>query len=324
MKRFQRILVYAGTEQPDLTVARAAQLALENDAVLTLMDVVKPIPRALGMITDAAKPEELEKLVVADRRRRLLDLAGDVAQSGLQSELVVAVGDPATEITRQVVSQGHDLVVKTADGFSAAGRSFGSVAQSLLRLCPCPVWLLKPQIHGEFDKVLAAIDVESEDRQHVDLNQKILEFAYSIAQRDDAELHVVAVWQLWMENSLRRHAGDAAVDSMRERHEAKVRKALDELLQTPDARTDEIHLHLQQGSPASMIRNVADEIEADLMVMGTVCRTGAAGFLIGNTAETVISGVTCSLLALKPDRFVSPIQMSASSLPETDQPLPLI
>jgi hypothetical protein len=53
---------------------------------------------------------------------------------------------------------------------------------------------------------------------------------------------------------------------------------------------------------------VADRIEADLLVMGTVCRTGAAGFLIGNTAETVLSDVTCSVLAMKPAGFVTPVE----------------
>ncbi|TWU50556.1 hypothetical protein Poly51_38480 [Rubripirellula tenax] len=324
MKKFKHILVYAGTQHPEFAVARATELAMENHAQLTLMDVVKPIPKALGMMTDVAKPEELERLVAADRRRRLLDIAGDLSDTGVPLDVVVAIGDPATEITRQVVNDQHDLVVKTADGFSAAGRLFGSVAKSLLRLCPCPVWLLKPEIHGKFDQVVAAIDVESDDKKHADLNRKILELAYSIAQRDKAQLHVVAAWQVWMEDSMRRHAGDDAVDSIRQDHHAKVHRTLDELLQAPYADATDVHLHLRQGSPAAVIRSVADEVEADLMVMGTVCRTGVAGFLIGNTAETVIPDVTCSLLALKPDGFVSPVEMSRTVLIEDDQPLPLI
>ncbi len=76
---------------------------------------------------------------------------------------------------------------------------------------------------------------------------------------------------------------------------------------------DSPEIHLRRGSPARIIRSVADEIEADLMVMGTVCRAGAAGFLIGNTAETVLGDITCSILALKPDGFVSPIELAAGA-----------
>ncbi|WDQ14849.1 universal stress protein [Rhodopirellula sp. P2] len=324
MQNFTNILVYAGTEQPQTAVSRATDLALENNAKLTLMDVVKPIPKALGMMTDVAKPEELEKLVAADRRRRLLDLAADYSDTGLTLDVAVAIGDPATEITRRVLQEEHDLVVKTADGFTAAERFFGSIAKSLLRLCPCPVWLLKPDIHGEFDQVVAAIDVEAANQQHRDLNRQILERAYSIAQRDKAQLHVVAAWQMWMEDSIRRHAGDDAVDLARKDHERKVHQALDELLQAPYADAADVHLHLRQGAPAEVIRSVADEVEADLMVMGTVCRSGIAGILIGNTAETVIPDITCSLLALKPKGFLSPVEMSQTSLIEDDEPLPLI
>lgn len=324
MNRFKKILVFAGTEQPKTAVSRAIELALENEARLTLMDVVKPLPKAIGMITDVATPVELQKLVAEDRRRILLEMAAEYSDTGVPIDAVVAVGHPATEITRQVINQQYDLVVKTADGFSAAGRLFGSVAKSLLRLCPCPIWLLKPQVHGEFDQVLAAIDVESDDKTHDALNRKILELAYSIAQRDNAQLHVVAAWQLWMEDAMRRHAGDDAVDLIRKDHEAKIHLVLDDILQAPFADASDIKVHLRNGPPASVIRSVADEVEADLMVMGTVCRTGVAGFLIGNTAETIIAGLTCSLLALKPDGFVSPIELSADVLSENDEPLPLL
>lgn len=43
-------------------------------------------------------------------------------------------------------------------------------------------------------------------------------------------------------------------------------------------------------------------------IMGTVGRTGIPGFLIGNTAETVLRQVACSVLAVKPTGFVTPVQ----------------
>ncbi len=41
--------------------------------------------------------------------------------------------------------------------------------------------------------------------------------------------------------------------------------------------------------------------------MGTVCRTGIPGLIIGNTAERVLDSVKCSVLTVKPAGFVSPI-----------------
>ena len=40
----------------------------------------------------------------------------------------------------------------------------------------------------------------------------------------------------------------------------------------------------------------------------TVARSGAGGMIIGNTAERVLNRMNCSVLALKPDGFVSPVK----------------
>ena len=45
------------------------------------------------------------------------------------------------------------------------------------------------------------------------------------------------------------------------------------------------------------------------MSMGTVGRTGVAGLVVGNTAETILEQLQCSILALKPPGFVSPVSL---------------
>jgi len=44
--------------------------------------------------------------------------------------------------------------------------------------------------------------------------------------------------------------------------------------------------------------------------MGTIGRSGLAGLLIGSTAEKLIDRVNCSILAIKPANFQSPITIS--------------
>ena len=324
MERFENILVYAGHEEPGVALKRAFTIAEENRARVTLMDVIKPLPAAIGMLTDAASPDELEALLREDRRKKLEQLRDSYCDRSLAVETYVACGDPAHEITRRVLTGKHDLVVKTADGDSKAGRLFGSVARSLLRTCPCPVWLLKPEMHGEFDQVLAAIDVDADDETHRKLNADILEFAGAIAKRDSANLHVVSVWDLWMEQALRRRAGDAEVDQALVKREARVRRDLDQILHAPCVDANKIEIHLRRGPAANNIFAVAEEVEADLIVMGTVCRTGVAGFLIGNTAESLLSRVTCSVLAVKPPGFQSPVRVDTEERRDLPNSLPLV
>jgi len=61
-----------------------------------------------------------------------------------------------------------------------------------------------------------------------------------------------------------------------------------------------------KGSIAGFIR-AGTRIDIDLIVMGTVCRTGIAGFLIGGTTETILHEVDCSVLAVKTKDFGSPV-----------------
>jgi nucleotide-binding universal stress UspA family protein len=66
-------------------------------------------------------------------------------------------------------------------------------------------------------------------------------------------------------------------------------------------------VHLVKGKPSIDIPLMVKKYNVDLIVMGTVARTGIPGFIIGNTAESILEQVRCSVLAIKPDGFKSPI-----------------
>ena len=65
--------------------------------------------------------------------------------------------------------------------------------------------------------------------------------------------------------------------------------------------------HLVSGAPSAVILEVVERTQADLLVMGSVSRSGIAGLLLGNTAERLLDRVACSLLTIKPHDFVSPV-----------------
>ena len=307
MKTFRHILHVTDPSPDESTRCRAVELAIENKAALTLMSVVEPLPRAIGLMNSIGDTDELQRAIVADRRRQLLDIASEYSGTGVPLDVVVTVGNRANEVIRQVISGKHDLLVKSAEGFGMVNRLLGSVSQSLMRLAPCPVWLLKPKLHGTFDCVLAAIDATSDEDATAKLNRKILQLADSIANRESAALHVVSVWDVWMETQLRAKKGDKIVEGMAAELAACVSSRVDALIGETVTVAD-VRKHIFRGAAADRIRELVEHVEADLLVMGTQSRTGAAGFFIGNTAESVLSDVKCSVLTVKPDGFVSPIE----------------
>jgi universal stress protein A len=57
-------------------------------------------------------------------------------------------------------------------------------------------------------------------------------------------------------------------------------------------------IYVRMGTPDVEIRSLADELKADLIVIGTHGRHGL-GLLLGSTANAVLHGVACDVLVVK-------------------------
>ena len=68
-------------------------------------------------------------------------------------------------------------------------------------------------------------------------------------------------------------------------------------------------INILKGNPRKLIPKLANDLDAGLVIMGTVCRTGIPGLIVGNTAETVMNKLDCSILAIKPQKFVSNVTL---------------
>jgi nucleotide-binding universal stress UspA family protein len=238
----------------------------------------------------------------------------------------VLTGIPFLEIIREVLRHDHDLVIKIPQNHKWLDRFFGSDDMHLLRKCPCPVWLIKPGTPKSFKRILAAVDVGLDEGDPPEelkslsaLNRQVLEMGYSLAISDFAELHVMHAWYAIGESAMRgalmhtpKEEITAYVKSVRRYRKASLDKVMGEVTQHlgQDA-TDYLRpqMHLVKGWPSKEIPALAKKIKASLVVMGTVARTGIPGFLMGNTAEAILNQIECSVLAIKPPGFVTPITL---------------
>lgn len=76
-------------------------------------------------------------------------------------------------------------------------------------------------------------------------------------------------------------------------------------LELPDPRV-RVERWLEDGEPATEIRRVANEIDADVIIMGTHGRTGLGRLLMGSVAEEVMRKAPCPVLTAKTPATVSP------------------
>ena len=63
---------------------------------------------------------------------------------------------------------------------------------------------------------------------------------------------------------------------------------------------------LRQSTPEAIDWSALD---IDLLIMATAGRDGIPGMLFGNTAERLLPVLPCSILAIKPDNFVCPVEL---------------
>ena len=306
MQRFKDISVVCECDKS--TLERAAILARDNRAQLTIVYPIKEWPEESETLKVGQHSINLGKLVRQDVDERMKDIARSVESMGVRPATRLLIGDPFLEIIRDVIENERDLVIMTAEGKGGVReRLFGSTARHLMRKCPAPLLVMKPGRRKRFQQVLAAIDPAVTGGARDTLNHTILELGTSISVRDDANLHIVHAWTLTGESVLRGRAGVKSADIRRLVHDEteRIRGSVESLLSQLSISGHRLHLH--KGEAAEVIARLVPKLKIDLLVMGTVCRTGVPGFFIGNTAEQVLDTVDCSVLVVKPEGFVSPV-----------------
>jgi nucleotide-binding universal stress UspA family protein len=295
--RPKRILVHLDTtseRHPALT--RALHLAQATGGSLRLVEVLVPLPRHTPNAAD------LESLLRKEMKDRLVAAAGLAKQMGVPVTSELLCGDLATMLVEASVSWRADVLLRSHGIHQATPGPIGPTDSQLVRRCPCPVWFVTTR-HAEGERVIvAAVDPDPEDGPRHLLSVRVVQAAVAVAEASGATLHIVHVWTAYGHQVLASHTTaedlvgyvEACRDSAKRRfstllHDARVPAA---------AKT-----HLIEGQGDQALAAFIEKRRADLVVLGTVGRTGLAGLVVGNTAERVLRQVRCSVLAFKPAGF---------------------
>ena len=256
-------------------------------------EVFDPLTASASIVSLGATPEG---------RKALEGVVEQAGAQGVQARLEISEERPEFALTRRVLRGGVDLVVigkRNEPGED--GRRLGSIAGKLMRKCPGPVWVVPPLPGVDRGPVLAATDLG-------EVGTQVLRMAAWLARQREIALHVVHAYQMPFE--LIHEAARIPQDEhrqhlveLRARSEAAVRAQLAGLELPPT-----VELHVGCTSPERGIQAAIELVRPALLVMGTASKGGIAGLLWGNTAERLLPRVDCSILTVKPDDFVSPIE----------------
>jgi nucleotide-binding universal stress UspA family protein len=307
MEPFKSILVDVDATAPaHPALERATRLARSSGARLTIIDVMTVPAYARRYL-----PPDVEEEMIGRRRQQLERVAQAV--TGIPTEAKLLVGRPATVIVQEVLRSHHDVLMRShaRDAAAPGPRPFGAVDMELLRKCPCPVFLVRPGAGNPPHQIVAAVNASTEEPSERALNARIVELTLLLAELEGSVPTLLQAWVPFAERLVRGHSSDEAfaeyVDDVRQRTAGDLR----DLAQSFGGRLSGVRTEHQRGEPEEVIPAFVVAQRIDLVVMGTVARGGIAGLLIGNTAERVLKTLPCSVLAVKPEGFVSPVGLDA-------------
>lgn len=144
---------------------------------------------------------------------------------------------------------------------------------SLLRVSECPVLIVHPTAKLQRKTILAAVNMQTTNPRYVELNEKILRMSRLIATSYGAEKHVVNAYE----------------DSMEYPDRGRLLR---------ETETPQENVHIQQGNPTTIIATVADDIDADVVVIGTLSRRGIMAAMRGNKSEEIIRRLNRDVMVL--------------------------
>src|SRR5690606_24024802 len=285
IRRILAVVDPTAEEQPALE--RAAWYAKLAGATLELFICDYDQYLAGERFFDSASLEKARKSLIDNHLRRLRDRAKAREARGLEVAVDARWDRPLDEaIVRKALESRADLVVKDTHYPSALRRSiFSNTDWNLIRGCPVPLWLVKPRPMSDSPRIVAAVDPLHERDKPAALDHNIMTAAKDLREATGGELHVFHAYDI-------APALAVSADSMTMPISLPIREIAESLKQQhSDAvfgLTDEYgvprdRVHVHEGSARQLLVTVSEELDADIVVMGAIARSGLERLFLGST-----------------------------------------
>ncbi len=303
--KFNNILVVLNPDSyKQYALARAVRLVKEQKSEIpvkiTVFLAVYDLSYQMSALLSADEREEMLASVIALRQQEIAPYLEKYADPLIEfSSKVVWHANEAEALVEETERANYDLIVKyTKEEESLTSLIFTPVDWQLLRKSPIPTLLVRDGDWKHQRRILVSVNVAGDEDYHEQFNQYLVSLSIGLAdQLERGNIHLVSAYPPTPVNM--------AID-LPEFHTTEYTNSIrgQYLLNMKSLRQqfgiDEDHTHVLEGFPEEVIPKVAQELEAELVVLGTIGRTGLSAALLGNTAEHVIDKLNCNLLAVKP------------------------
>lgn len=304
MIEYTKILAVVEPEKDNQpAISRATELAAKTGGHITALMTIYDFSYEMTTMLSAEEREAMRQAVVNERTAWLKE---QLSQYDCPIEAAVKWNNrPYEAIIKYALSSNADIVLKATRAHDDL-RSiiFTPTDWHLIRKCPAPVLLVKEHDWPQNGKIVAAVNVGTEDREHAQLNDRLTSIALDYGELLTAQVHLANCYPgtpLNIAIEVPEFDPETYNASVKNHHLEEMEKHSKRYSIPLD------HCHVKEGLPEKVIPLVAKELDAELVIIGTVGRVGISAALIGNTAEHVIDELNCDVLAIKPEGFESPV-----------------
>ncbi|MCK5839885.1 MAG: universal stress protein [Bacteroidales bacterium] len=317
MKNIRRglFLIESFDESIKPLIKQFLEITASRKSEITFAVVVSISKNNIFSVTSRRNIKKIERLILSEAEEKLDKFLSPFKNYPHQLHQRVLTGKVDEAILKVINEENFDILYKIpGNEFTGWDKTLGSTDLRLFRACPAPILMLRAD--APVKRIIAAIDLQTSNEENDKLNQQILESAALFSLIFNAELNIIHVWSLYGETILSGGRGQVKDEKLeqilREEEESRSKKmqSLEKDFKAliGDNKVD-YSFHLLKGNPIIIIPHIVNEQKGQLLIMGTVGRTGLSGFIMGNTAESIIHSVNCSILALKPEAYGKPVSL---------------
>ncbi len=309
---FKNILVVQDAYRDSIDAIECAEQLADGTSRICIMD----IEPNLGSLWQELFNDEFDETPYIHRQKALRELVkgSNIAEVSKSVSTKVAKGRPIVKIVQDVISSHRDLIIKQAYA-KYSDFLFGSLDMRLIRYAPTPVLLTQSGVK-DYHRILVAINPEADEKE-MHLNLRLIRQASMLSQGLHAKLYVVAAYHGHSVSYRRMEGPPDKYEKYSREIRRKCRRHLNEIFERASFLIDPNKVILDDGLADEVILSAVEQIDPDLIVIGSIARHGISGLLIGNTAENVLRRVSCSVLTVKPTDFASPITLGDEGQAET-------
>ncbi|GIU22176.1 universal stress protein [Shewanella schlegeliana] len=269
---------------------KALQLAKKTNSKVTVLKIDRPYSNLLSKIglipNNALDPMLFVKKLLAKYQRQ-----------GVEVE-IKSINNLKDHVAllNETQSGDYDLVIINNKHHNALLSEFIPRGEAhLLRDCDQPIMIVGNKSWQAHGHILTALETADSNTEHKELNQCLIDDSQQLASLLDNDIHLLNCYQLENWNmSVTKVNHQSSDEEQKKQHWDRLVNSAKNYHLADD------HLHLEQGLPDHVIPAVANQCNANLLVIGAGEHHGLISELKGHTSSVLVDELKCDILAIKP------------------------